>query len=52
MIIDGDGHYLEPSNIWKEYIDPRFRDEVRVDLKSGHTWRVLIGQHKLAAPFS
>jgi uncharacterized protein len=48
MIIDGDGHYLEPSGIWKEYIEPRHRDQVHVDLDTnGFTWRVFIGSHKL-----
>ena len=24
--VDADGHVLEPSSLWEEYIDPRFRD--------------------------
>ncbi|MYD46844.1 MAG: hypothetical protein F4W92_10870 [Gammaproteobacteria bacterium] len=25
-VIDADGHIMEPSNLWKEWIDPKFRD--------------------------
>jgi hypothetical protein len=24
--VDADGHILEPSNLWEDYIDPKFRD--------------------------
>src|SRR3954454_23739694 len=24
--VDADGHILEPSNLWEEYIDPKYRD--------------------------
>ena len=25
MMIDADGHILEPARLWREYVDPRFR---------------------------
>ena len=26
-VIDSDGHVLEPPNFWREYIDPKYRDQ-------------------------
>ena len=34
--VDVDGHILEPSNMWKEYIEPEFRErtvEILLDEK-------------------
>jgi len=26
MVIDCDGHILEPPDLWERYLEPRFRD--------------------------
>jgi len=26
IVVDADGHILEPLSLWNDYIDPRFRD--------------------------
>jgi uncharacterized protein len=31
MIIDGDGHFVEPASMWADYIDPGLREQIRVD---------------------
>ena len=26
LVIDCDGHILEPADLWEKYIDPKYRD--------------------------
>jgi len=28
LVIDGDGHYVEPASIWAKYVDPRWRERI------------------------
>jgi len=28
LVIDGDGHFVEPARIWSEYVDPKWRDRI------------------------
>ncbi len=44
--VDGDGHVLEPPDLWKRYLDPAFRDRavvVRAD-ESGHEYLEIDGR--------
>jgi uncharacterized protein len=43
--IDCDGHVAEPFEMYREYIDPEFRERVprRVDVE-GHRWAIVDGQ--------
>lgn len=34
LLIDADGHVLEPPNLWKEYLEPKYRDRA-VNIKPG-----------------
>ena len=39
MVIDGDGHLVEPPEIWTEYADPGLREDVRSESDdSGAQW--------------
>lgn len=50
MIIDGDGHYLEPTDLWERYIDPAYRNRIRIDRnENGEVLRLFIGDFKLYA---
>jgi predicted TIM-barrel fold metal-dependent hydrolase len=41
-VIDGDSHFIEPLNLFEEYIDPAFRGrEMRVDKDAGGQLRIL-----------
>ena len=36
MIVDCDAHVLEPVNLWKEYLDPGYRDRaIRIEETDG-----------------
>src|SRR4051812_13265631 len=50
MIIDGDGHYIEPTKIWTEYLAKPFRDraEVRFD-KDNHAQSVTLDGWKICS---
>ncbi len=42
MIIDGDGHFLEPAHLWTDYVEPEFASRVKVERDAaGHLVRVL-----------
>jgi predicted TIM-barrel fold metal-dependent hydrolase len=45
QVIDCDGHVAEPFAMYREYIDPEFRERVprRVDVE-GHRWVIVDGQ--------
>lgn len=50
MVIDGDGHYVEPANIWQDFIDPSFRDRVSVVYDNeGGVQRVVLDDFVLCA---
>ena len=27
MVVDADGHILEPGDLWEEYLEPQYRDK-------------------------
>ncbi|HXR36455.1 MAG TPA: hypothetical protein VN754_10925, partial [Candidatus Binataceae bacterium] len=36
LVVDSDGHVLEPADMWERYLEPKFRDRairIRVDRK-------------------
>ena len=35
MIIDGDGHFVEPPDIWATHVDPQFRDRIYFQTDAG-----------------
>lgn len=36
MIVDCDAHVLEPANLWREYLEPEFRDRaIRIEVEDG-----------------
>ena len=40
LVIDCDGHILEPPDLWEKYIDPKYRDRamrIRVGDRKGNT---------------
>jgi uncharacterized protein len=34
LVIDADGHILEPPDLWEKYIDPKYRDRT-IRIRSG-----------------
>ncbi len=41
LLIDCDGHILEPPDLWERYIDPRYRDRslrLRIDPDDGYEY--------------
>ena len=36
LVVDSDGHVLEPADMWERYLEPKFKDRairIRVDSK-------------------
>lgn len=49
MIIDGDGHFVEPADMWEKYIAPAFRKQVQVERdESGSATSVTVGRTRVA----
>ncbi len=46
LIVDADGHVLEPLDTWQKYIDPKYRDRsVRME-RDENGWEVLLFDNK------
>jgi len=46
LIVDADGHVLEPADTWQKYIEPRYRDHAtRID-QDERGWEVLMFDNK------
>jgi predicted TIM-barrel fold metal-dependent hydrolase len=46
MIIDGDGHYAEPLDVWRDYVSPEFRDRIYVvEGADGFGERIVLDNH-------
>src|SRR5688572_26503761 len=44
VVIDGDGHLAEPIEVWTRYVDPAYRDRIRVTFdERGWMERILVG---------
>ena len=54
LLIDCDGHILEPPDLWEQYIDPQYRDRtlrIRVDPDDGYEYLEIDGtRSKLTRP--
>src|SRR5262245_61706085 len=49
-VIDSDGHVLEPSNFWREYIDPAYRDRAPELIADDKGRERLLVEGKLLGP--
>ena len=46
LVIDADGHVLEPADTWQKYIEPQYRDRAaRID-HDENGWEVLMFDNK------
>lgn len=36
LVIDGDGHFVEPASVWERYVDPEFRDRIYMKSDGGN----------------
>lgn len=44
IVLDGDGHMVEPLEVWTRYVDPKCRDRIRVTYdRDGWMGKVFIG---------
>jgi predicted TIM-barrel fold metal-dependent hydrolase len=48
MIIDGDGHFIEPAKVWSEYLAKPFRERAKLKFDNeGHLLRVALDELQL-----
>lgn len=46
LVVDSDGHILEPADMWERYLEPEYRDRairIKVDSK-GHEYVEIAGR--------
>ena len=49
LVIDCDGHILEPPDLWEKYIDPKYRDRamrIRTATTASSIWRSIASAPK------
>ena len=46
LVIDCDGHILEPPDLWEKYIDPKYRDRA-MRIRVGDDGFAFVGVHQL-----
>lgn len=52
QVIDSDGHILEPRDLWEQYGDPKYRDELpRIERRNGQEVFVIDPEHVLETGF-
>ena len=39
MVVDSDGHVLEPADMWERYLEPKYRERA-IRIRDGPTCRV------------
>lgn len=45
MVVDCDSHVMEPPDLWREYLEPEFRDRaIRIEVEGG-VEKLVIGEH-------
>jgi predicted TIM-barrel fold metal-dependent hydrolase len=48
VIVDGDGHFVEPPDLWRQYVPKRWQDRVYIQYATnGQTERLIIGDFVL-----
>jgi predicted TIM-barrel fold metal-dependent hydrolase len=47
VIVDADGHYVEPKSVWTDYLDPALREQVRLARGEGGAEWVELGRSRL-----